>query len=408
MDISTPKRRIAHGHAARDNIGDELLVRAIQDGLRRRLDRWELEFSELYSQDTEGEGKREIGPALTIPSRKRIIESVRDADAVLIGGGELIGPFHEYIHTSLYAAQLGIPHLWLGVGGSFDGGRTERRFLKQALCTANMVATRDSLCYSDLSKSLKAGNLIDGRDLVFDLSLPSTSTTREKTIVVTLRGSERPDRWWDAEAFATIATMLRQAQISGYTVHLLPFLSNQDAAVVGSPNLDTQFHSDEDVAEFVSRRLISEQTETTVVGRSIEKATSVIGSARFLVGMRLHSLVIAAKLGTPFIALDYAPKVQRMVGMLGMTDYMISPEDFDHKLPVLITQYMQDNELTTASDLLSKRIPELQASAGKVLDTAARILDQSFSLPNHHTNLMAGATRVLHDMFLRAVIKNPA
>ena len=44
---------------------------------------------------------------------------------------------------------------------------------------------------------------------------------------------------------------------------------------------------------------------------------SVIGNLDMLIGMRLHSLIFAAVMGVPFVALDYDPKVQGFVKTVG-------------------------------------------------------------------------------------------
>ena len=42
---------------------------------------------------------------------------------------------------------------------------------------------------------------------------------------------------------------------------------------------------------------------------SLEKAASIFRGARFVIGMRLHSLILAARYGVPFVAIAYDPKV---------------------------------------------------------------------------------------------------
>jgi polysaccharide pyruvyl transferase CsaB len=48
----------------------------------------------------------------------------------------------------------------------------------------------------------------------------------------------------------------------------------------------------------------------------LEKAAHAIGRARVLVGMRLHALIIAARLGVPFLSIPYDPKVSALTEML--------------------------------------------------------------------------------------------
>lgn len=45
---------------------------------------------------------------------------------------------------------------------------------------------------------------------------------------------------------------------------------------------------------------------------------SVIGNVRFVIGMRLHSIIFSAVMNTPFIGISYDPKIDRFVKRMDM------------------------------------------------------------------------------------------
>lgn len=63
-------------------------------------------------------------------------------------------------------------------------------------------------------------------------------------------------------------------------------------------------------------------------GYSPELMLGIIGRAEFVVGMRLHTLIYAAKMGVPLIALDYDPKVAAVMETVGLK-YSMKVENID-------------------------------------------------------------------------------
>ncbi len=52
-------------------------------------------------------------------------------------------------------------------------------------------------------------------------------------------------------------------------------------------------------------------------GASLDERLAAIGSARLVIGMRLHSLVAAAAAGVPSLAISYDPKVDAFAALVG-------------------------------------------------------------------------------------------
>jgi polysaccharide pyruvyl transferase WcaK-like protein len=95
---------------------------------------------------------------------------------------------------------------------------------------------------------------------------------------------------------------------------------------------------------------------------SPSQAIGVISSAEQLVGMRLHSLIFAAVAATPFVAIDYSPKVKNflelLLGRYGVSRIAIKPEG------------LQSDELIGKIKRLPKELPVV--TINKILELKAR------------------------------------
>lgn len=72
-------------------------------------------------------------------------------------------------------------------------------------------------------------------------------------------------------------------------------------------------------------------------GTTPSQLLGVVGQAKFIIGMRLHVLIYAAKMGTPVIGLSYDPKVDAVMQAMGQT--MSTPVDSLN--PITLRRYTE-------------------------------------------------------------------
>lgn len=62
-----------------------------------------------------------------------------------------------------------------------------------------------------------------------------------------------------------------------------------------------------------------------------EEIISVISKAKCVIGMRLHSIIFSALVGTPFIGISYEPKVYGFAKLIGAEKYIIDLKDISYE-----------------------------------------------------------------------------
>lgn len=349
---------IFHAHAPVENFGDRLIVEAVRETLREALPDRALVFED--ASRCSGSSRHRLSAPLAADAR----HALEAADLALIGGGELVGPFSEYLGVGLLAAAAGVPAVWLGVGGAVSGGRVDRLYTRFVLRRAEAIVTRGPHSFERIRAAVPEARLYEGVDVAFGWTPPDAAGAgRADEFGICLRGPERRDRLWDREAFVRLAGQIDALAARGLRPVFLTFLSAHGAERIGSPNLDESFRSDAEVHAFVREHMRATGVEEVVVEGDLTTAVRRMRALRFLIGMRLHSLVLAAQCGTPSLALDYAPKIAELADVLGCAEWQVPPEDVGTRLPALAERLCDPPVAETQADLLRNAARALRLRA---------------------------------------------
>jgi len=292
------------GYYGFGNLGDEALLDVIVGELRSR---YPTSSIDVLSGDPAGTAAR-LG--VTATPRADVVavgRAIERADVVLSGGGGLLQNVTS-LRSLLYyagiirrATRAGKPTMIFAQSvGPLD---VLGRAVVRVCCGGVAAATvRDERSRALLAPLIPKVVVERTADPVFAFEPPA------EALDLRAEGLDGPGplaivsvrRWQHRESTtANVAAIVdRLAQEHGVQVAFLP---------LGGP-------PDADVSTAIIRR--AKSTPVLLPDVSLAQAAQIIGRASLVIGMRLHALIIAARLDVPFAAIPYDPKVTSLLGDL--------------------------------------------------------------------------------------------
>ncbi len=293
-------RVLLSGYYGFGNFGDEALLAVIVERLRRRFGPLELDVLSATPQATAAAYGVEATPRWDWPA---IRAAIRRADVVLSGGGGLLqnatslrsllyyaGVLREAVRakrkTMIFAQSIGPLDLW--------GRLVVGRFCKGV----DRATVRDERSRALLGAILPATAVERTADPVFlfepaeDVDLRAEGLGPESGAYAVVSVRKVPG---SRDAIAVVARAVdRLAQRHGVRAAFLPLAGAADAAV-----------STDVIRACASSPVLLPECAPA-------HAAAILRGARFVVGMRLHALILAAGCAVPFLALAYDPKVSAL------------------------------------------------------------------------------------------------
>ncbi len=311
------------------NLGDD----AILVGLREIMGK-AIPGAEITALSTDPEYTRQAcgvdavklqSPRDLIRSRESYLAAFREADAVVVTGGT---PIYDYghvsraIHMGLPAAQ-GKPMILFGVGAKPLRSAQGRGITRLLLRGASAISARDHYSRRVLAQVASQPVTVTGDSGLFvEPEATAVRLTRPAAVIA--------PRLLSADYRAHYHAELSQVDINK-TRHMVARAA--DALTEEGLNVYfTPFHTvrpDDDRLEIERIMNLMRSREAEVLDRppSPGEAHTILGSADLVIGLRLHSLVLATDAGAPTATVDYDPKVRGFMEMAGAQEYVCRPED---------------------------------------------------------------------------------
>ncbi len=297
------KRILLSGYYGFGNTGDEAILASTVKALRKA--RPELELMVL-SEHPEETGSTYGVRAFHRMNPAQVLKAVNLADLVVFGGGSLLQDLTSLRSLIYYLSIIRVSHLVgkpvvvyaNGIGPI--SSKIGRVLTRHTLSRVKAITVRDVESKAELRKlgvplevqvTADPAFLLDpSSDHVAESILKEHGVDSSKGIVwIALRHTNTPP--WYLQQVVDLVGWLRQESLEPC------FLAMQQR--------------DLGVAQILNRELVSSGQEPmgTVSGISPEDALSILEKGEYCLGMRLHTLILSARVQVPFMGVEIDPKI---------------------------------------------------------------------------------------------------
>ena len=317
------------------NLGDSAILIGLKEIIQNTVpeaELWALSIDPEYTEKICGVQSLQLQSPRDLLShtvRQRYWRIFKESDACILTGGT---PIYDYGHLSRII-HLGMPNLQgkeficFGIGVKPLNSTHGRHIVSQLLSQVSLISTRDQPSQQILSSLLERRITLTGDTALF----MEPARRREIEPILDEIGADRPivaicPRHLSLEEKQHYHDPLTRQDI-GKIRHIqartADHLNNEGYKVVFIP-----FHRggvDNDFIEITKIRMLMKTQRSTVLKEEVspQEMMRLIGSMELVIGLRLHSLVFAAAMGTPFASISYDVKIKGFMEMAGVQDCLV-------------------------------------------------------------------------------------
>ena len=356
--------RIAiHGFYGMGNLGDEVILKALLQELDRFPEAEVIIFSRDPEQVSRTHGVRSL-PARGRRSFLRRIWEIKTSDLFALGGGGLLKDYGSdssslkgWLRLLRLAKRLNVKTTLWAVGVENIRYDDSKKALRDALDGVDLITVRDSY-----SKQVLRGIGIEKEvkvvtDPAVLLANPKVRESKDispppKVMISVRHWFSKGEFIENPEANETFIKSLGAAA---------DYLVERYSARIDFVPLRTTSYDDDRV---VARQVVScmkhgDSVRVLSSAPGVDEFAGMVDQYSLVIGMRLHSLILATAAGLPVIGLEYMPKVRAYMESIDQGDYSLDLEAVTSDRLVALIEDTFDH-YNTRSQLICSEISKLQ------------------------------------------------
>lgn len=312
------KKIMISGYYGFGNIGDEAILSAIVNSIRDEEPNIEIVVLSSNNSYTENLLNVRAISRMNIPL---IISELINTNLFISGGGGLMqdttGPTSVLYYGGLLkiAQMLGVKTMIYAQGVGPLNKDHNKKLVKAIFNKATAITIRDQFAYDDLvsygvNKNLLQVTadpvlLLKGSDkdqikkLISDIGLDPN----QKIIGISIRPWKE---WYERQLKAFTSVIYQIAKKYNYQILLIPFQMSSDMWICKEAEVCFKSRPESDV----NIKILEKELNPS-------EMMSLIGCMDVVVGMRLHSLIMASTNNIPSVGISYDPKVSYFSSLVG-------------------------------------------------------------------------------------------
>ena len=358
------------GNYGANNLGDELILGGLLTTLRAVKPAAEItvlsanpklitEKFEVRSVRKFPAGIRSFITYLFNGNLNKTRKTIKECDFFILGGGGLFddASLRAVIIWGVQGLAASLhkkPIIMYGQNLRSLKSRIARYIVKKLFKKAVFIAVRDEDSKKTIKSLIKGKKIYLMPDLIFKLE-PKFKQARENKLLICLRQQANLPKTFES-AIAGFINQLAQED-EDLKIEFLPFKKGKD----------TLFHSK--IIEKIANKDRISKVAYTEKRQNIERLFS---ESKVVLGMRLHSILMAINTGTPFIAINYNPKVKNILETLNLGQYLVEPDEVTPERLASLLKKLQisslEHRLENIRESQAKKHLEIEAHLKKPLN----------------------------------------
>ncbi|SDK96269.1 polysaccharide pyruvyl transferase CsaB [Natronincola ferrireducens] len=296
------------GYYGFDNTGDEAILEAIIEQIRKAKPDARLTALSYNAKDTE---KKHKISAVSRNHFKDVIKAIKEADVVISGGGSILQDVTSsrsllyYLAIIFAAKQMGKKVMFYGNGFGPIKRYVNKKFVQYIINQVDAITVRDYQSKEFMQYLGVKKDIIVTADVALGLEAISEDKIRE----IVLKEEMDLDKKWIG---ISARDWKGQKNYKETIAQTADYLMGRNYEVVFIPmQFPSDVHTSIEIAGMMKNQpkiITQKYTPREIIG--------LLSKLNLLIGMRLHSLIFSAIAEVPMVGLEYDTKIKNFLKLV--------------------------------------------------------------------------------------------